>query len=62
MLNTHIIRWDQHEAEAVSDVVFLLLGDSGWKVQLVGRYQDLLHRDGQAWRFHRRQAAFVTGR
>ncbi len=62
VLNTHITRWDQHEAEAVSDVVFLLLGDAGWTVQLVGRYQDLLHRDGQAWRFHRRQAAFVTGR
>ena len=33
------------EATAVSDVVFLLLGDSGWTIQLVGRYQDVLHHD-----------------
>ena len=59
VLNTHIVRWDDDEAEAVSDVVFLLLGDQGWSVQLVGRYTDVLHRDGSTWRFHHRRADFV---
>ena len=60
VLNTHVTRFDQREAEAVSDVVFLLLGERGWKVQLVGRYVDVLHHDDGTWRFHRREATFVT--
>jgi hypothetical protein len=60
VLNTHVTHVTDHEATAVSDVVFLLLKDSGWAVQLVGRYHDVLHSDGGAWRFHRREAAFVT--
>ena len=54
--------WDDHEATATSDVIFLLLGDGGWAVQLVGRYRDHLRydQDGGAWRFHRRMAQFVT--
>lgn len=58
VLNTHIVRWDDREAEAVSDVVFLLMGERGWKVQLVGRYHDVLHHD-DTWRFHHRRAEFV---
>lgn len=60
VLNTHIVRWDDGETEAVSDVVFLLMGERGWKVQLVGRYEDLLHREGDTWRFHHRGAEFVS--
>ena len=60
VLNTHVTRWDEHEAEAVSDIVLLLLGETGWKTRLVGRYEDLLHHDDGTWRFHRRRAAFVT--
>jgi len=61
VLNTHVSAWDDESATATSDVVFLLLGrDGGWSVQLVGRYRDTLHRDGDAWRFHRREAAFVS--
>lgn len=58
-LNTHIVRWDDHEAEATSDVVFLLPGERGWSAVLVGRYHDVLHHDAGTWRFHRRQARFV---
>jgi hypothetical protein len=29
-------------------------------VQLVGRYHDVLHRDGSRWRFHHRAAVFDT--
>jgi hypothetical protein len=60
VVNTLVTDWNGDEARAVSDVVFLLHGESGWSVQLVGRYEDTLHRDGEAWRFHRRTASFVT--
>jgi hypothetical protein len=60
VVNTHVTDWSDDEATAVSDVVLLLLGDAGWGVQIVGRYEDMLHRDGEAWRFHRRTASFVS--
>jgi len=60
VLNTHVTDWNEREAVAVSDVVFLLLMDSGWQIQLVGRYRDVLHLDGATWRFHRREATFTT--
>ena len=61
VLNTHVTEWGSDEAEAISDVVFILKGKDGWAVQLVGRYHDTLHRDGGTWRFHRRVATFVEG-
>ena len=61
VLNTLVTGWNEHEATAISDVVFLLRGDAGWAVQLVGRYHDSLHCDDGAWRFHRRTAEFVSG-
>jgi SnoaL-like domain len=60
VLNTVVAEWDDTEATAISDVVFLLLGDAGWSVQLVGRYHDTLHNDDGTWRFHHRAATFVT--
>lgn len=59
VLNTHVSDWDDHEARATSDVVLLLGGDAGWTVQLVGRYDDVLHFDGAAWHFHSRVVQFV---
>ena len=63
VLNTLVTCWGDDEAQATSDVVFLLHGERGWSVQLVGRYRDTLHRDRNAgaWRFHRREASFVAG-
>jgi hypothetical protein len=58
VVNTHVTDWNEVEARAVSDVVFLLKGEGGWAVQLVGRYDDTLHEDGGVWRFHRRAATF----
>ncbi len=60
VVNTHVTDWNHHEASATSDVVFLLQGDDGWAVQVVGRYRDTLHCDDGAWRFHHRSAEFVT--
>jgi hypothetical protein len=59
VLNTLVTDWNDHEATATSDVVFLLKGADGWTVQLVGRYHDVLHSDDGGWRFHRRAAEFV---
>ncbi len=61
VLNTVVTVSGDHEATAVSDVVFALMGDSGWTIQLVGRYHDVLHHDAGVWRFHHRAATFVTG-
>lgn len=60
VVNTLVTDWDDREAHAVSDVVFLLQHDSGWAVELVGRYRDVLRQVDGAWRFHRRTAEFVT--
>ena len=60
VLDTLVTPQTDGEATAVSDVVFLLLNDSGWSIQLVGRYHDRLHHEEGMWRFHRREATFVT--
>ena len=64
VLNTLVTEWTADEARATSDVVFLLKGKDGWAVQVVGRYDDILHRDGDhpegdRWRFHARRASFL---
>jgi hypothetical protein len=61
VLNTHVTARGDGEAEAISDVVLILKGETRWGIQLVGRYHDTLHRDGGTWRFHRRVATFETG-
>ncbi len=60
VVNTLVTDWNDHEANAISDVIFVLQGDSGWAIQVVGRYHDTLHHDDGTWRFHRRAASFVT--
>lgn len=60
VVNTLVTDWNDHEANTISDVIFLLRGDSGWAIQLVGRYQDTFHHADGAWRFHHRAAEFVT--
>src|SRR3954471_15061071 len=60
VLNTVVTDWSAKTAEAVSDLVFLVKGDVGWTLLLVGRYQDRLRFDDGRWRFHHRAATFVT--
>lgn len=60
IVNTLVSAWDDHEATATSDVVFLLQHEGRWRIQTVGRYDDVLHADGGRWRFHRRTATFVS--
>jgi hypothetical protein len=59
VFNTVVTDWNEHEAHAVSDMMFVLQGDPGWTIQLVGRYHDSLHHDDGRWRFHRRAAEFL---
>lgn len=54
VVNTHVTDWDDDEATALSDVVFILEGSDGWGVQLVARYRDELRRTDGRWLFHRR--------
>jgi SnoaL-like domain len=57
VVNTLVTDWDDHEARAVSDIVLLVEGKSGWAVRFVSRYHDVLHHHDGAWRFHRRTVA-----
>ena len=59
VVNTLVTDWNDREADAISDVIFIMQGESGWAIQVVGRYHDTLHFDHGAWRFHRRAAEFV---
>ena len=54
VLNTHVTDWDDQEATALSDVVFIIEGKEGWSIQFVARYRDVLHHTNDGWRFHRR--------
>lgn len=58
VLNTLVADWNEQEAHAISDVVFILKGSAGWSIQLVGRYHDTLRQHDGTWRFHRRTAVF----
>ncbi|MET7335397.1 nuclear transport factor 2 family protein [Nonomuraea sp. NPDC005650] len=57
--NTVITSWTEDEATATSNLAFFHRGEPGWAVQLVGRYDDTLHRHGGAWRFQRRVTTFL---
>ena len=59
VVNTLVTDWSDNEANAISDVIFVLRGDTGWSIQLVGRYHDSFHHDDGRWRFHRRAAEFL---
>jgi SnoaL-like domain len=59
VLNTLLTDWSAEHATAVSDVVFLLHGDTGWVVTAVGRYTDTLRNESGAWRFESRTARFT---
>jgi hypothetical protein len=55
----HVTQWDDKEATAISDVLLVVKNESRWSVAVVGRYDDVLHRDGDRWLFHSRTAQFT---
>ncbi|WP_460062908.1 nuclear transport factor 2 family protein [Streptomyces sp. YKOK-I1] len=56
--NTVVSSTGADEATAVSDVVFLQRGESGWAVQVVGHYDDTLRRVDGAWLLQRRVSTY----
>lgn len=60
VVNTVVSDWDEHNATAVSDLIFLVKGEGAWSVALVGRYHDVLRNDDGTWRFVRRVVEFVN--
>jgi hypothetical protein len=60
VLNTVLTHWSDGEAEASSDVVFVLRRDTGWTIEMVGRYRDTLRREDDVWRFAIRTATFES--
>lgn len=57
--NTVITSHTEDEATAVSNLAFFGRGESGWAVQLVGRYDDTLRRQDGAWLFQKRVTTFL---
>jgi uncharacterized protein (TIGR02246 family) len=60
VVNTHVTGVSDSEARAVSDLVFMVKGESGWVTQMVGRYDDEFCDHAGERRFHRRAATFIT--
>ena len=56
--NTVITASDEDSATAVSNLAFFARDETRWSLQLVGRYDDTLRRDGDAWRFSKRVTTF----
>ena len=55
VVNTVVTDWHDQEANAISDVVLIVKGESGWAIQFVARYHDTLHYDDGTWRFRARR-------
>jgi ketosteroid isomerase-like protein len=58
-VNVVITDWDDEEARATTDVVFLAQGDSGWSVQIVARYHDVFRHVADKWLLSRRADEYV---
>ena len=58
-VNIVITDWDDKEARATTDVVFLAQGQAGWSVQIVARYHDVFRRAGDKWLLSRRADEYV---
>ncbi|MCD4533647.1 nuclear transport factor 2 family protein [Nocardioides sp. cx-169] len=52
--NTVVERTGPDTARANSDLALFSRSEDGWGVSLTGHYADVLHHDGEAWRFHER--------
>jgi 3-phenylpropionate/cinnamic acid dioxygenase small subunit len=57
--NILITAFDGAEADVSSDLLFLVKGEAGWAVRIVGRYTDRLRKDGEQWLFVCRELVFL---
>ena len=58
-VNVVITDWDDEEARATTDVVFLAQGETGWSVQIVARYQDVFRPVDGRWLLSRRADEYI---
>jgi ketosteroid isomerase-like protein len=58
-VNIVITDWNDEEARATTDVVFLAQGDNGWSVQIVARYHDVFRPAGGKWLLSRRADEYI---
>lgn len=56
--NTLVTVQSVDTATATSDLAYFRRGESGWALELVGRYEDVLHLADGVWRFHHRTTTF----
>lgn len=57
--NTIVTDWDEQYARALSDVVFIQRGESGWSVQVVAKYDDTFRNEDGIWLLCRRALQFI---
>jgi ketosteroid isomerase-like protein len=59
-VNIVITAWDDEEARATTDVVFLAQGESGgWAVQIVARYHDVFRHVDDKWLLSSRADEYI---
>jgi ketosteroid isomerase-like protein len=58
-VNIVITDWDDEEARATTDVVFLAQGEGGWSVQIVARYHDVFRPVDGKWLISRRADEYI---
>jgi ketosteroid isomerase-like protein len=58
-VNVVITDWDEEQAQATTDVVYIAQGEAGWAIQIVARYYDVLRPVGGKWRFSRRADEYI---
>jgi uncharacterized protein (TIGR02246 family) len=58
-VNIVISDWNDEEARATTDVVFLAQDDTGWSVQIVARYHDVFRPADGKWLLLRRADEYI---
>ncbi len=58
-VNIVITGWDDKEARATTDVVFLAQREAGWSVQIVARYHDVFRPVDGKWLISRRADEYI---
>ena len=58
-VNVVITDWDDEQARATTDVVYIAQGDAGWSIQIVARYQDVFRPVDGRWLLSRRADEYI---
>ena len=58
-VNVVITDWDDSQARATTDVVYIAQGDAGWSIQIVARYRDEFRPADGKWLLSRRADEYI---